>query len=374
MRKNYRIVGLHCRECFDRIIKELKEKLPADALDFHPTEQSIEIPPESFNEAKIIAAKHHTYLVEERKFSQSQKEAHGYHEDSHHSHAHFEEDASVRHIGIAFFLNLFFSIAEFIFGRIFNSHAIMADAVHDLGDALAIGVSLGLQKISKKEGDFRYSDGYGRFSLLGALFTGLVLLFGSTMIIFTSIPKLLEPQPVNYNGMFVMGIIAVVINSFAAYLMMRGASKNEKMLSLHMLEDLLGWLAIIVLSIILRFREWYILDPILSILISSFILYNVVPELFKTFQVFMDKTPGDVDLKALREKILRIDHVHGISNVHSHSIDGQDHVFSANLFIDTKDPEEGERAKDEVKVLLAGEGFSHVILELTIDSQGIVKE
>ena len=174
-------------------------------------------------------------------------------------------------VWLAFLLNLSFAIVEFIAGGIFGSSAVLADSVHDLGDAIAIGVSAFLESISNREEDSRYTLGYKRFSLLGALVTAVILMTGSGMVILENVSKLFHPQPVNEEGLLWLGIIAISVNVLASLVIRKGQTKNESILSLHFLEDTLGWLAVILMAIVLRYTDWYILDPLLSLVISFFI-------------------------------------------------------------------------------------------------------
>ena len=146
---------------------------------------------------------------------------------------------------IAFLLNLSFAIIEVIFGLAFNSSAVLADAVHDTGDALAIGLSTLLEKISNKKEDSRYTLGYKRYSLLGAILTSIILITGSLLVLWENVPKVFAPEPVDYNGMLVLGIVAILVNLAASKVVSHGHSHNESILSLHFLEDILGWLAVL---------------------------------------------------------------------------------------------------------------------------------
>jgi len=159
---------------------------------------------------------------------------------------------------IAFLLNFSFAILEFIFGFMFNSSAVLADAVHDTGDAMAIGLSTLFEKISNKKEDKKYTLGYKRYSLLGALLTSVILLVGSTLVIIENVPKVFAPEKVNYDGMLVLGIFAIIVNLAASKVVghghSHGHSHNESILSLHFLEDILGWVAVILVSIVLRWN------------------------------------------------------------------------------------------------------------------------
>ena len=229
---------------------------------------------------------------------------------------------SSKNMTIAFLLNFSFAIIEFIFGLLFHSSAVLADAIHDTGDALAIGLSTLFEKVSTKKEDREYTLGYKRYSLLGALLTSVILLVGSTLVIVENIPKLLAPEKVNYDGMLVLGIFAIVVNTAASRVVSHGHSHNESILSLHFLEDILGWVAVIVVSLILRFTDWYFLDPLLSLVIAGFILSQALPKFWENIQIFLDHVPSDVDLSQLYQEIAALENVRAITQLNVWTTDG----------------------------------------------------
>ena len=229
---------------------------------------------------------------------------------------------SSRNMTIAFLLNFSFAIIEFIFGLLFHSSAVLADAIHDTGDALAIGLSTLFEKISTRKEDREYTLGYKRYSLLGALLTSVILLVGSTLVIVENIPKLFAPEKVNYDGMLVLGIVALVVNTAASRVVSHGRSHNESILSLHFLEDILGWIAVIVVSLILRFTDWYFLDPLLSLIIAGFILSKALPKFWENIQIFLDHVPSDVDLSQLYQEIAVLENVRAITQLNVWTTDG----------------------------------------------------
>ncbi|WP_040520007.1 cation diffusion facilitator family transporter, partial [Glaciecola punicea] len=220
-----------------------------------------------------------------------------------HSH-HASGDNASKRIGWAFFLNVAFTIIEFIGGWLTNSTAIMADAVHDLGDSLSIGTAWILNKLGDKEANNTFSYGYKRFSLLGALINGLVLTVGSVWILFEAIPRLTEPQMPHAEGMLLLSIFGMAVNGFAAYKLSDGDSLNERVLNWHLLEDVLGWVAVFIVSIVLMFKPWPILDPILSIGFTLFILFNVVRNLKETLLLFLQATPDREQVEKVRSVLL----------------------------------------------------------------------
>ena len=230
--------------------------------------------------------------------------------------------SSKRAVWLAFFLNLSFAIVEFIAGGIFGSSAVLADSVHDLGDALAIGLSAFLETISNRQEDSRYTLGYKRFSLLGALVTAVILMTGSGMVILENVSKLFHPQPVNDEGLLWLGMIAISVNVLASLVIRKGQTKNESILSLHFLEDTLVWLAVILMAIVLRFTDWYILDPLLSLAISFFILSKAIPRFLSTLKIFLDAVPEGVDINQVKNDLEQLDNVASINQLNLWTMDG----------------------------------------------------
>jgi len=249
-----------------------------------------------------------------------------------HTHAGSEHESSNR-IGWAFVLNLSFTVIEFIGGLLTNSTAIMADAVHDLGDSISIGLAWVLNKLGAKEADETYTYGYQRFTLLGALINGLVLLIGSIWIISVAIPKLQNPEMPVVEGMLGLAIFGVLVNGFAAFKLSRGKSLNEKVLNWHLLEDVLGWIAVLILSVVLMFFEAPILDPILSLVFTLFILFNVAKNLLLTIKLFLQATPDKKVLSEIRNRLTNFNLVESVHHLHYWSLDGEHHVLTGHLVL-----------------------------------------
>ena len=270
-----------------------------------------------------------------------------------------------RAVWLAFFLNLSFAIVEFIAGGIFGSSAVLADSVHDLGDAIAIGVSAFLETISNREEDSHYTLGYKRFSLLGALVTAVILITGSVLVILENITKLFHPQPVNDKGILWLGIIAVTINVLASLVVRKGKTKNESILSLHFLEDTLGWLAVILMAIVLRFTDWYILDPLLSLVISIFILSKAIPRFWSTLKIFLDAVPEGVDIKQVKSDLEQLDHVASLNQLNLWTMDGLEK--NAIVHVCLKEIEQMELCKESIRSKLKDCGFQNITIEIDAD-------
>lgn len=261
---------------------------------------------------------------------------------------------------IAFLLNLGFSIYEFIGGAFTNSTAIMSDAIHDLGDAISIGISYFLEKKSTKHPDANYTYGYIRYSLVGGMITTLILLFGSVFVIASAIIRIFNPAEINYNGMIVLAIIGVVVNFLAAYITRDKGSLNQKSVNLHMLEDVLGWAVVLAGAIIMRFTDITYLDPILSILVALFILKQALSNFLSILNVFLEKTPTGISLGDIKEHLLTIPDVKDIHHLHVWSLDGF-HNY-ATLHVVTAAP--NAKLKQQIKAELAEHHIAHSTIEM----------
>ena len=268
-------------------------------------------------------------------------------------------------VWLAFFLNLSFAIVEFIAGGIFGSSAVLADSVHDFGDAVAIGISAFLESISNRKEDSHYTLGYKRFSLLGAMVTAVILMTGSGMVILENMVKLFHPQPVNEEGLLWLGIIAISVNVLASLVIRKGQTKNESILSLHFLEDILGWLAVILMAIILRFTDWYILDPLLSLAISLFILSKAIPRFWSTLKIFLDAVPEGVDIEQVKSDLEQLDHVASVNQLNLWTMDGLEK--NAIIHVCLEHVKHMEVCKESIRTLLKESGFQNVTIEVDED-------
>ena len=204
-----------------------------------------------------------------------------------------------RNILIAFILNLAFSIFEFIGGAITGSVAIVSDAVHDVGDAMSIGLSYFLEKKSKKQPDDIYTYGYARYSVMGGVITTFILIFGSIAVIYNAILRIANPVEINYNGMIIFAIVGVIVNLIAAYFTREGDSINQKAVNLHMLEDVLGWAVVLVGAIVMKFTDITYIDPAMSIAVAVVILINAIKNLKEVIDLFMERLPAHLRIEEI---------------------------------------------------------------------------
>ncbi len=288
-----------------------------------------------------------------------------------HLHDHSSGDAHghrnvTKNIALAFFLNLSFSLFELIGGLFTNSIAILSDALHDFGDSISLGLAWYLEKLSKRSRTNKYSYGFKRFSLLGAIINSLVLLVGSIIVIYESIGRIIHPQQVHAEGMLWLAIIGVAVNGFV-FLRGRGTkSLNERTVSLHFLEDALGWIAVLIASIVMMFVDIPRLDSILSVCIALFILYNVFRNLNASVRVILQEVPSTVDMPKVMQDISRLEHVEEVSDMHIWSLDSEYHIASVLVSVDdsVKTICDSYNVVIEVKKVFARYAIEHSTIEI----------
>lgn len=270
-----------------------------------------------------------------------------------------------RNIFIAFILNLGFSIFEFIGGAVTGSVAIMSDAIHDLGDAAGIGVSYFLERKSKGRPNATYTYGYARYSVVGSMFITLILLIGSAAVIYNAIDRIFHPVKIHYDGMILFAVVGAAVNFCAAWFTKDGDSLNQKAVNLHMLEDVLGWLVVLVGALVMRFTDIAVLDPILSIGVAVFILIHAIGNLKEALDIFLEKAPRDVCPEEITAHLLEIPAVLDVHHLHLWTMDGQSHYATMHI-VHTGD---AHAVKDAVREELREHGIAHVTLELETEGE-----
>ena len=263
-------------------------------------------------------------------------------------------------IFIAFILNLAFSVFEFIGGLFTGSVAILSDAVHDIGDAASIGASFLLEKKSKRQPDEKYTYGYARYSVIGSVITTLILLVGSLLVIYNAIGRIIQPTDINYDGMIIFALVGAGVNFCAAFFTRGGDSLNQRAVNLHMLEDVLGWLIVLVGAIVMRFTDLAIIDPLMSIGVAIFIFINAIRTLKEAIDLFLEKTPHGINIPELCEHIQKIEGVSGVHHIHVWSMDGQSNFATMHVVAEG----DSHKIKKLVREELAEHGIGHATLEL----------
>lgn len=275
-----------------------------------------------------------------------------------------QNNSSTGNIRVAFFLNIGFTVVEIIGGLLTNSMAILSDALHDFGDSLSLGLAWYFQKLSSKERDKHFSFGYRRFSLLGAVINSIVLAIGSVIILMEAIPRLFNPVQPDVQGMLILAIMGVAVNLIAMLRLRKGKTLNEKTVSLHMLEDVLGWAAVLVGSLVMMFFDLPVIDPLISVLIAVYIIFNIYRNLKQSFKILLQGVPEHINVDEVKQKTLAVDKIRDVHDVHLWTMDGLYHILTMHIVLeDNLDLESIRKIKNRVKQEMEKLDIQHVTVE-----------
>ncbi len=276
-----------------------------------------------------------------------------------------EKMKSERKIFIAFILNFAFSVFELVGSFVSGSVAILSDAIHDIGDAASIGASYFLEKKSKRAPDEYYTYGYARYSVIGGVITTFILIFGSLAVVYNAVLRLLNPTEINYNAMIIFAVVGAAVNLVAAYFTSGGEGINQRAVNLHMLEDVLGWLVVLVGAVVMKFTNFYVIDPLMSIGVAVFILVSAIKNLKEILDIFLVKAPKKLSVKEVERSVLKVGGVLGIHHIHLWSLDGEGVYATMHIVSDG----EGAEVKAAVRRELSHLGVAHATLELEAEGE-----
>jgi cobalt-zinc-cadmium efflux system protein len=267
-------------------------------------------------------------------------------------------------VRFAAFLNVAFTVLELVGGFWTNSLAILSDALHDFGDSIALLVSWLFERGARRSPDTSRTFGYQRLSLFSALFSASILIGGSIIIIIQAVPRLFNPEQVNAFGMVGIAVIGIIFNGAGFFLLKKGESLNEKVLSWHLLEDVLGWVGILVGGVIIYFWKIYILDPLMTIGLTVFIIYNVTKNLREAINILLQGVPKHINLEAVKREIKAIKGVIGVHDIHIWSLEGETDIFTAHIVLDDETLKSPEPTKQTIKETLQRHHIEHSTIEL----------
>ncbi len=276
-----------------------------------------------------------------------------------------------KNIFIAFMLNLIFALAEFIGGGLTGSVAIISDSLHDFGDALSIGLSFFLEKKSRQKPDGAYTYGYGRYSVAGSLVTTSILLAGSVGVSINAVRRIISPSEIDYDGMLILAIAGVAVNLLGAFFTREGDSLNQKAVNLHMLEDVLGWVVVLIGALVMRFTDIKIIDPLMSIGVAVFIFVSGIKNLVSSLRVFLEGVPEGTDVAEIEAALLSTEGVTDVHHIHLWSISGSDRFATMHIVTDG----DAVKVKAQVKKILSELGIGHSTIETeSPDEKCLMKE
>lgn len=286
--------------------------------------------------------------------------AHDTHQHAHGSHHH----GSTRNLRIAFLLNLGFALVEVFGGLWANSLAVLSDALHDMGDAMVLGAAWYLSGLAMRGRDGKYSYGYARYSMLGGWLTALVLAAGSLVLMVFTLSRINQAHEPHTGGMILLAFVGLGMNGLAAWKLHGGSSLNEQGAFLHLLEDVLGWAAVLVGAVIIRYTGWGLLDPLLSVAINIYVLFNAVRTLRKGTGILMQRLPEGFDELRVTAALRALPHVAGVHDQHAWTLDGEYIVLTVHLEVDTTNADERSALTAQAREMLLGMGVHHATIEL----------
>lgn len=278
---------------------------------------------------------------------------------------HNHNEGAGHNILSAFFINLAFTVIALTGGWLTNSMAIISDSIHDLGCTLSIGLAWGFEHIAKHKPTHRFTFGYRRFALLGAFVNACILLSGATVVLHESIERLGSPVTVDAHGMMWFALLAIAFKGVAAWRTWRGSSVNQRMVSLHLLGDCLGWVAVLVASLVMMVVEIPLLDPLLSIGISLYLLYNVVRNLITAFRIVLEGVPTTIDYHKVEAEVAALDGVAEVQQLHIWSMDNEHHMAEVILATPLTDITKIEQLKGTLRTILHSHSVEQCVIEVT---------
>ncbi len=289
---------------------------------------------------------------------------HGHHHHHHHHH-HGHNHSSIHNLKFAFFVNFGFALIQIMGGIWSQSSAVLAGAIHDLSDSLTLIVSYIMERTAHKKSNAQYSYGYKRLSLVSAFITCIIVSIASVGIISQAMPKLLAPIPPKVEGMVGFALLGILVNGVAALRLYKGKTLNEKVVSWHLVEDLLGWAAVLIGSILIELTGFSIIDPLLSIGLALFVLFGVAKSGLRVIKLFLQASPDGIDLKKLKEEIIKISGIKDIHDLHIWSLDGNSHVITLHVIVeDGLSSEDCIHIKHQVRKTISHQGEIHVTIEI----------
>lgn len=275
-----------------------------------------------------------------------------------------KQSSKEKNIKVAVFLNVSFTAIEFAGGLWTNSLTILSDALHDFGDSVALITSLIAEKKAKQPPDAKRTYGYQRLSLFSALFAGIVLVAGSLFILSEAIPRLLNPEHSNAAGMIGLAVVGIIANGIGMLRLRKGKSQNEKVLSWHFLEDVLGWIVILIGGVIINFWDNHLIDPIMTLGFTVFVIWGAVRNLKGTLNIFMQGVPDHISVEKIKQELLQLKEIMDVHDIHIWSLDGETSIFSGHVIVRDDATDSPDEMRKKIKTILAAHHIEHSTIEL----------
>lgn len=301
----------------------------------------------------------------------NEKHHHGHHgHDRHHHHHHSHVVTDSSRLTKAFLwgigLNVAYVVAEAVFGFLYNSMGLLSDAGHNLSDVAALALSLVAIRLAMKKSDSHFTYGYKKSTILISLLNAVILFVAVGFIIFESIEKIITPQAVDGLGVAWIAGIGVIVNG-ATMLFFRKDQEddlNVKGAYLHMLADALVSVGVVVSGIVIHFTDWYIIDPIVGLIVAVVIIISAWELLRESLRLAVDAVPAGISVDEIRDALMENPDVTDVHHIHIWAISTTENALTAHIKV--KDILKEEDTKIKLKALLTERGISHSTLEFEL--------
>lgn len=291
------------------------------------------------------------------------------HEHSHqHSHAINAESLNKAFI-IGIVLNLVFVVIEFAAGFWFDSLALLSDAGHNLSDVVSLVLALLAFRLAKVKANERYTYGYKKSTILVSLLNAVILLVAVGAIVIESIHKLSNPAVVPGGAIAWVAGVGVLINAFTAFLFMKDKEKdlNVKGAYLHMAADTLVSVGVLVAGIVISRTDWYIIDPIIGLIVAVVILISTWNLLHDSLRLTLDGVPTSIDSQKVVKAIRALPGVDDVHHIHIWAISTTENALTAHIVL--KQPEGMQEVKHLIRHRLEDFGIGHATLEFEVPGE-----
>jgi cobalt-zinc-cadmium efflux system protein len=288
---------------------------------------------------------------------------------SDHTHAHFGDLASqtTKRLALSLGLTAAFVVVETLAGILGNSLALLTDAAHNFTDVIALGLSWYAVKLAAQPAHAGKTFGYHRVGILVALINSTTLILIALGIFYEAWQRFLSPPEVDSAILIGVGALAFFINLGTAWLVKSGSEHDLNLRStfLHLMGDVLSTLGAVIAGIIIAFTHWNWLDPLVSVLIGAFILWNAWSILRQSIHILLESTPKSIDMDSMVSALLKVDGVRGVHDLHVWSINEELLALSAHIVTDNISISAGASIQQDLNEVLAHQyNIQHATLQL----------
>ena len=287
-------------------------------------------------------------------------------------HVTINETNGVQRLILALFVNLVLTVVQVIGGIISGSIALVADALHNFSDAVALLIALIARKWAEKPADENRTFGYKRAELIGAMINLTTLILIGVYLLFEAIMRVFEPEPITGWIVVIIACVALVVDVITAALTytMSKDSLNIRAAFIHNVADALSSVAVIIAGTLIIFYEWYIVDTICTFLIAGYVLFHGYIEIKSVIRILMQSVPADIDINEVIKKIEEIENIMEVHHLHVWELNEHDRSLEAHVVITESGYQDAEIIKGQIKDVL-NESFhiSHSTIEFEYESQ-----